>query len=239
MLSAHSQIRSPSADARLVLAALGIVLACLLSAAPADDPAKPFFAPQEVFNAAQAALRMDKLGALCECLTPDSRDLLAGGLALNVLAVKKLLAAGGSDEEKRLLKKIDTVLARHDLTGMNLTRMEASAADFKSNNLATRLRAARLVLEPVKNRNTFVAELATALHPSAAKGTGSLFGNVNGVSDLADLKFDGDTANGIVVHKHQGKESRRPIKFQKIAESWKIDLTAELNKAFSAKVAPK
>lgn len=49
--------------------------------------------PQDAFSAARAALQKGDLGALCECLTDDSRDLLGGGLTVGVINARKIIAA--------------------------------------------------------------------------------------------------------------------------------------------------
>lgn len=210
---------------------VALMIGSTRDSARAQESKKSLSTPQETFHAAQIALKKEDLVALCDCMTDDSRDLLGGGLAVNVMIAKKILGTGGSEDDQRLMKKIDEVLAKHGLFEKNLRQLDPVALAFLTADLPGRLKAAGIVLTPVKDRNSFVADLVAALQK---KGT-SVGGLGKGSSELTDLVISGDTAKAVVVNKVDSKETRNPIVFHKVGGAWKIDMTAELNKTFSPK----
>ena len=151
---------------------------------------------------------------------------------MNVIIAKKIIGAGGSEDDQKLMKKLDEVLAKHGLADKTVRVLDPLALAFLTGDLQGRLKIARAVLAPVKDRNAFVADLVTTLQKKS-NGVGGLN---KGSTELTDVAITGDTAKGIAINKHDGKETRSVILFHKVGATWRIDMTAELNKTFSPKV---
>jgi hypothetical protein len=197
----------------------------------AQEPPRTYAAPQDVFDVAKSAMQKNDLAAVCECITDDSRDLFGGGLLLRLLVARKSLASAGKEEDKLLMKKIDQILSKHGLTDQHLAKFSDAAKSFRGSNLESRLKTTRAVLEPVVHRNAFVAELVGVLHKNNGNGAAGL---LKSKSILTEVKIDKDSAIGTVIHNHDSKKSTSVIHFKKIGGSWKIDMTAELNKALGS-----
>src|SRR5262245_36995692 len=95
-----------------------VLLMAALSAAVAGGGAT-YRTPEEVFDAAKKAMAKEDWKGFCATLTDDSRDVLAGGLAMMPLMAKGFAKFAGEDKEKEILAKIKPltdVLAKHGLT---------------------------------------------------------------------------------------------------------------------------
>src|SRR5262249_52567761 len=84
------------------------------------------------------------------------------------------------------------------------------------------------MLEPIKDKNAFVADMMTAMKKLGGDKKDS--GPMGKDAELKDVKIEGDTATGTVVTKHDGKEKSEAIKFRKVGGGWKIELPADMLK---------
>ena len=53
--------------------------------------------------------------------------MLAGGLTVNMLVLRKALAGATGEDSKQLFRKIDQILTKHELTEKTLARLEPYA----------------------------------------------------------------------------------------------------------------
>src|SRR5262245_12422531 len=92
-----------------------VLLLAALSAAVAGGGAT-YRTPEEVFEAAKKAIAREDWKGFCATLTDDSRDMLAGGLAMMPLMAKGFAKFAGEEKEKEILAKLKPlteVLTRH------------------------------------------------------------------------------------------------------------------------------
>ncbi len=206
-----------------------VLLLAALSVA-AGGTGATYRTPEEVFEAAKKAIAREDWKGVCATFTDNTRDMLAGGLAMMPLMAKGFAKLAGEDKEKEMLEKIKPltdVLAKHGLTDAVLKKMEKQGDKGEKGEEAIRKGLKRLV-GPIKDRCAFIAEMITVL--KKADGKGLKDGPLPKDAELKDLKVDGDHAKGTVVSTVSGKEKRDPIEFRKIGGSWKIDLPLQIGK---------
>jgi hypothetical protein len=205
-----------------------VLLLAALSVAVAGGGAT-YRTPEEVFEAAKKAIAREDWKGFCATLTDDSRDMLAGGLAMMPLMAKGFAKFAGEEKEKEILAKLKPlteVLNKHGLTEETLNKMK----DEKPAGLdpeAIRKGLKRLV-SPIKDRCAFVAEMAAALKKMGGKKDQGA--PLPKDAELKDLKIEGDKAKGVVVSKADDKEKRDPIEFRKVGGGWKIELPIQIGK---------
>ncbi len=174
--------------------------------------------PEDVFKAAKAATDKEDWKGFCDCLTDDSRDTFAGGMAFAGAMMKAFGGLGGKDLQAKL-KPIDDVFNKHGLTEEALKKTPGGGAE---KDMA---KAMKELVAPVKDKSAFVADMLAALK-QAGEGKGKDSGPFPKDAVLKDLKIDGNTAKGVIVTK-QGGEKSEPIEFRKVGAGWKIDIPAD------------
>src|ERR1700674_4427901 len=70
---------------------------------------KTFASPQECFDAARAALKKNDMAGFCECLTTESRDLLAAITVINESLMKQMREKGANEKEMERMNAVDKV----------------------------------------------------------------------------------------------------------------------------------
>jgi len=186
--------------------------------------------PQASFDAAKAALKAKDYEGFCNCLTPESHDMMAGGMIVMATMMKALggLAALGGEEARQefeaKLKAITEVLDRHGVKEDQLKSMmgmSGSAPPEDRSAVFAKLTA------PIKDKPAFIGDIMKALESLEGEKPGGMGpGKPTDMFDgkLEGLKIEGDTASAKVVVTHQGQTKRDPIGFRKVNGGWLIEI---------------
>lgn len=208
----------------------GVVAVCLLSitlcsvGCNGSAGSGSFETPEACFQSIrQAALNKDIPG-LCNCLTVESQDVLAGGMVMMTGMLKMMggMAAMGGPEaaaqSQKMIAAVSAVLAKHDIKDEALAAINPSNAQAMSNP-----ETISALADPVKNKPQFIADMFAAMEPfNQGQGFGEQF-TEQIAGTLKDVKIDGDTATALVVTT-KGEE---PLEFRKTAEGWKLHINLE------------
>jgi len=204
-----------------------IAAMALVGPAGAGDTKKaPLYkTPQAVFEAATRAAEKSDMKGIIATLTDDNRDSFAGLMVVTGAFVKQI---GGqfakTDEDKAKVLKISLILDKHGITPEIIQDALAAAKDLKGKESADVLPVLRKLVQPIKDRPAFVAEVM-ALTDKGKDGTP--FDELKS-SKLKDLTITGDVAKGTVTHTTEGKEKTDPIEFRREGGGWRIHI--DLNK---------
>jgi ribosomal protein S20 len=224
----------------LFLTALVLGLPATVSAGD-NPPPKGHKTPQAAFDALVRANRAGKWKEFCNCLTPDSRDVLAGVLVLAGGDIKSSLDAvmnKEKDEEKKALLKtiMKTVMKpvmdayeKHGITEKHLEKSGGMMSLLFTGGDAEKVKKALTdAAKPVKRRTAFIDDLLTAikkLEKTFGKGgKESALEFFPADAKLEGLKVTGDTAKGTLVGTKKGVEKRDPIHFKKLQDGWRVEL---------------
>ncbi len=178
--------------------------------------------PEETFKTAKTALEKEDWKGLCDCMTKESQDMMAGGVAM-VGVMMQAFASFGGDEGVKEAEKIKETLDKHGLTEDFLKKLEEK--DEPEDPMA----AMKIVLEPVKDRPQFIADMIAALQSMSDKDKYEESPIPKDVA-LKDVKIDGDSATGTVEFERKGKKESDEIAFKKVDGKWLLDLTAMIKK---------
>lgn len=170
--------------------------------------------PEAAFAAAKTALGKEDWKGFCQVLTPESRDAFAGGMAFAGMMMQGFASAGGADGEKDA-KNIQAVLDKHGLTE------EVMKKNMEGDQPASQDEAMKKLLEPVKDRDAFVADIMAALD--------NLKGNkkqtpMDKDATLKDLKVEEDSATATIEFEKEGKKVSEPVSFKKIDGGWRLHM---------------
>ncbi len=206
--------KNPVAGSLLLLAALGTALAA------AQGPT--YRTPQEVFEAARKAAQTENWKGVCATLTDETRDALAAALALTPQRLRAAAKLRGVKEQDFVpkLKPLEDAMARHGLTQERLNNLlaENSLLDPKD----TIKLSVNQLLAPIVDRCAFIADMFKAL--KNVNENKAQQGPIAANAELKDVKIADDKAQGVIVTRMKGKETRAPIEFRKVGDSWKIEL---------------
>ncbi len=166
--------------------------------------------PEDAFKAVKAAGEKNDYKAACESLTPESRDMLGGGLVL-----AGMFASFGPDG-----KPVKDAMEKHGLTEEVMKGSDGAPPTDPIEGM-------KQMLAPVKDRNQFVADMATAI---ASVPGGKAPPPFPADAELKDLKVDGDAATATVDYTLKGAKTSDPVTFKKADGKWLIDISAILMK---------
>ncbi len=207
----------------LPVAALVLAVAVWVGerAAGQEKKAGAYKSPQDVFTAALSSAATDNWKGLYECLTDDSRELLACQLAITGFLAKELTNPNIlTDELKASLKSLNEVFTRNGLTDDHMNKsITIGTGPPKQKSPEEMKKETQEMLKPVKDRGAFIADTFVALRKLNAYKGGLLEG-----AELKEVKVSGDSATGVMVSKKDGKEQRLAIGFKKITGSWNVEL---------------
>ena len=193
--------------------------------------------PQAVYNAAKAATETKEYNAICDCLTPESRDVVAG-VMIRVASDMVDVAARDRDlmsfaENKppweASCRVLEDVLAKHGVKEDQLKSiqdMDPAASQEDTMAALAKLGA------PIKDKPAFMGEIKNAMRAMLLAYMGKQGGMANNKTiiilegRLENINVEGDHATARVVVTHNGKEMRESIGFKKVNGSWLIDLMA-------------
>jgi len=206
---------------RINVALFGLMILGLGDFAAAGAPV--YKSPEEVFAAMKRAGEKDDWKTICGCLTEESRDVMAGGIAMISVMFKAFESLpGAKGESKDLVKALDETLTKHGLTEAWLAKLK-DAPPIDLNNPEAMKKALRKLVEPIRDRSAFVADVISTFKKldKEKKKDGLLFPRN---AELRDVTIDKGTAKGVVVSKMGDQEKRDPIQFRRVGASWLIEL---------------
>jgi hypothetical protein len=179
--------------------------------------------PQAVFETAKSAAEREDWETFCGCLTPESRDQMAGMLVVVAAMMRGfggLAALGGPEKAQAAqakIKPIVDVLDKHGLDEATLKSMRPTPMQVGQ----TPPDQLQRVLAPIKDRSQFIADMINAMKQFGAPQDSK---PLQSDARLENVVIDGDAATGTVVQTRNGVERRDEMRFKRIGVSWKIDL---------------
>lgn len=168
--------------------------------------------PEETFATAAAALREDDVRTFAECLTDETVDTLAGTVASIAIVAKNIRQAFGEGRDPEV-RRLSKTLVKHGLDHETVQHVMSQSGTMMHPETAF-----HGLIEPVKDRKKFLADVYDALHdtPDAPEKPLSKDARLDG------LRIEGDIAHATVVQTRYGKLRRDSIEFRKINGHWLI-----------------
>jgi len=190
--------------------------------------------PQAAYDAAKAATKAKDYSAFSDCLTPESQDMMSGGMIRQSLMMKEIAVRGGPEGEqdqqdlKASCRALDDVLAKH---GLNQDQLQAiQAIDLVAVPPEEGMAALAKLTTPIKDKSAFLVEIMNTMDAMESAYTGKQGGmgknKTTGMFEgrLENIKVEGDRATAQVVVTEAGEEQRWPIGFKNVNGNWLIEL---------------
>lgn len=191
---------------------LAIIVCAILAVAVfflADFTAgKSFATPQDAFDGMQAALKKNDMRGFCDCLTDDSRDILAATMLAELFTNKQ--------------KGADNILEKHGIGAEALVKMEREfkAVIHPQAPMEVKQEAAQTILAPVKDRTALVVDIAVL---KVSKVFDEL--KILGEFKLGKVQTAGTVA--VAEISKAGMEGGGAMEFRKQGDSWRVNLFPE------------
>jgi len=204
-----------------VIGSLLLVGAVSVALAGGRDPV--YKTPQAAFDAALKGFKNKDWKTIYGALTDESREKVASMAAFMPLMMKGFAKLAPKDKQEEALAKfkpLDRILAKHGLTEAVLKKMEKENKGTEAKDPKAMEQAMKKLLEPIKDRAAFVAEMMTALD----KMMGKQGGDVPEGAQLKDLKVEGDRAKGFLIAKKGDKQERIPVEFRRQGGGWRLEM---------------
>ena len=181
----------------------------------------PYSTPEATFARFKTAVGNAEWREVCECLTPESRDSLAGAMVVRAWVAKMAGAAlpkidgdaaggQGGDQAWKQTKRLGQMAAdlfdKHGVKDPDVTNglfIPGLAMDY------------RKFADCVSDKNAFIADMLAAI--AIVKPDAKLLGDF-GDSELTDVKIADDTATA-----KTDVEGQRAVTFRRIDGQWKLD----------------
>lgn len=182
--------------------------------------AKKSATPQEAFDQLKVAAKDKNWNKFCGCLTPDSINGIAGGMAMagGMMKMVASMPMGEDSEKQEAVKKIagqfDSTLTKFGVTPEMIG--EVNPMKMGDTNLLTQLGS------KIEKKAEFIGAMMNLMEEMAeVMGPGAPGAIEFDDATLVDVKIDGDSATGTINNEngHSG-----PVKFKKIEGTWLIDL---------------
>jgi hypothetical protein len=157
--------------------------------------------PEATFKTATTAFEKEDWKTFCDCMTPESKDTMAVGMATVGMMMQGFAALGGEEADKENAKLKET-LAKHGLTEAFFKGLE------EKEEPKDEAAAMKMLLEPVKDRGQFVADMIGTMQAMGDKGP-QAGPPIPKDAKLADVKIDGDTAKGTVEFERRLTQPQR------------------------------
>jgi hypothetical protein len=189
-----------------------IVAASLLAAAAIAADAPKAATPEAAFENFKASAAKKDYKSLFNTITPDSQDVLVGGMALNLQVMAMMDPAKYADGKK--------LLQKHGVKELDPTQMQ-----FSATRLLPLMKETAAGVKDKPACFTEIQEWAEKNVPDAKANAGKIADIAS--SKLSDVKTSGDTATANLKVTQDGKESPpQPIIFKKMGEAWYVDFAA-------------
>lgn len=171
--------------------------------------------PEEAFSNAKAAAERNDWKAVCNSMTEESQEMMAGGIAFGGMMMQVFAGLGG-EEDAAKTAKIKQTMAKHGLTDAFLAKIND---DKSAKSPEERMKT---MVEPINDHGQFIADMMAAL---AEVGDKDEQGPFTKDATLTNVKIDGDAASGTIETSHGGNKQSEPIAFKKVGGRWLLDLT--------------
>jgi hypothetical protein len=195
-----------TSKSRAILMAMAAALMFPLAARAAGGASTP----EGVFENFKTAMKNKDYKSGYAQMTPDSQDMMLGGLAISMTMGPNADPAKAAEAQKVAdkygVKKIDVTKLQPGQDPASLVK--ESVAD-------------------VKDKAACFADMMTWMENNAAGKDRAEKMEAYSRAELTDLKIEGDIANGMVKLKRNGQENSNPMSFKKIGGNWYIDLVAQ------------
>lgn len=176
--------------------------------------------PEETFKNAKSAMEKDDWKGFISVMTEESQDVLAAGMVISAGFVAAVAEDSGDAKGAEDAKTIQSALDKHGLTKEFLEKEDAGDAPPASPE-----EGMKKLIEPVKDRAQFFVDVMDAFK---SLGKAQDESPMPPGATLANLKVDGDSANGTIEFERDGKKRSEPIVFKKVGGKWLIDLAASM-----------
>jgi hypothetical protein len=191
----------------------------VLLAGCGSDPR--YTTPEATFEAAKAAAAKHDYSALCDSFTPQAQEEMAAGLVMMsrfMQAWTPSQKAGGKERAVECSERLGEVLQKHGLDAPTIPKVNIHLGGSPEEQS----QEVRKLVAPIKDQRAFVTDVLDVLHKYGDKPDSRL---IEQSARLTGLNIDGDKATAIFVQSRNGRESSRPIVFEKMAGEWKISKT--------------
>ena len=201
-------------------------LACLLAiaATAVGCGSSGFESPEACFQSIRVAAHNKDMRGICNCLTEESQETLAGMLVIGGTMMSKMqagmatMAQGQAAEEaKKAVAAVDSVFEKH---GVTEDALQENLGTMVGPPSGERLRDLAAI---IKDKLGFITDMYAALEPlgQTAKFGEQFEEQIAG--ELKDVEVDGDQATAVVVT-DRGEE---PLMFRKTPAGWKLHIDME------------
>jgi hypothetical protein len=183
-----------------------------------EEKSPVYKTPQEVFAAAKAAAKKNDVKAFYQTLTPESREKLTAMSAMMGVMTKAFSAFDTTGKAEEKIKPIVDAMKKHGLTDEAMKKVKPLTPTSTPKEVAASLKQ---LAGMVKDPPGFIGDMMAAMKKVDPKAEGL---EALARARLEDVKIDGDKATGTTIGKKGDKEEKQPLKFEKIAGSWRIVL---------------
>ena len=177
--------------------------------------------PDATFEAMKKAAAKGDWAAMVAHTTPESQDVMIGGLAI----MTQFASALGGPDEAAKMKPVTELLTKH---GVNMdTKLDDAKPTVPPPTPEEAEKKQREAIKEmtanVKNKPACIGEVMAALEKSGNKKAADSTKEILD-SKLSDVKIEGDVAKGKLTVTKDGKEKTEDVEFKKIKGKWYADL---------------
>jgi len=194
--------------------------------------------PQAAYDAVKAATRTKDYNTLCDCLTPESRDVVAGAMIggasmMMDMAVRErdLFSPENKPHWEASCRALKVVLAKHGVKEDQLKSIQAMASMDSGPSPEDAMAALAKLTTPIKDKPAFMREIKNAMGAMllACSGKpGEVVKNRTIIifeGRLENIKVECDRATAQVMGTPDVEEMGVPIiGFKKVNGSWLIEI---------------
>jgi len=200
----------------------GVVLVGLTMAGCGEGGGGGGATPDATFEAMKKAAAKGDWTAMVSHTTPESQDMMIGGLTF----MTQFASALGGPAEAAKMKPVSEVLTKH---GVNLDmKLDDAKPTFPPPGPEEAEKKQKEVMKKmtanVKNKPACIGEVMAALEKSGDKKAADSAKEILD-SKLSDVKIEGDVAKGKMTVTKDGKEKTEDVEFKKINGKWYADMT--------------
>jgi hypothetical protein len=199
------------------IAAPLVLLALAVTSVGCGGGGVDFTTPEASFQTLRMAAHHEDTALVCESLTPESQEMIVGGLVAMALGVR--VQSGMAPDDAKLKEEwaaYEPVLAKHGL------------AEEAVQTLTPRLiflsgpEGFPAFADDVTDKVGFMADMYDAMQTVGEVSFGEEFYEQL-AGELQDVKIDGDRATAVVVT----KSGESPLEFHRTATGWKLHINTD------------
>ena len=199
----------------------GVVLVGLTMAGCGEGAGGGGATPDATFEAMKKAAAKGDWTAMVAHTTPESQDVMIGGLTL----MTQFASALGGPDEAAKMKPVTELLTKH---GVNVDIKDDAKPAFPPPSPEEAEKKQKEMMKKmtanVKNKPACIGEVMATLEKSGDKKIADSNKEILD-SKLSDVKIEGDVAKGKLTVTKDGKEKTEDVEFKKINGKWYADMT--------------